>query len=294
MGMRIRTNVTSLVAQRHLNRNNNAVGDSLEKLSSGYRINKSRDDAAGLAVTENMRGKIRGLNQAKRNANDAVSMLQVAEGSMNEIGNILIRMRELTVQASSDTFSDRDRSFLNREYVQLAHEINRISSTAEFNGNKFFVSDPDNPRTEYIIQVGPNNTPVEANQDTLAINLEGLKFTTEDLNIGTEAEIGPKSMHEEGPAREAVAEKLTVIDQALSRMASERATLGSMQSRLDSTVNNLAISVENLNTSMSRIRDVDYAEETANLSQQRILSQSNLSVLSQANQLPEMALALLR
>ena len=294
MGMRIRTNVTSLVAQRHLSNNNKTLGESLERLSSGYRINKSRDDAAGLAVSENMRGKIRGLNQAKRNANDAVSMLQVAEGAMNEMGNILIRMRELTVQASSDTLADRDRSFLNREYVQLANEIDRIAATAEFNENKFFVADSDNPRTEYIIQVGPNNTPIESNQDTLSINLEGLKFTTADLGINTESEIGPKNMDEEGPSRNDIAGKLTTIDDALERVASERATLGSMQSRLDSTINNLSISIENLNTSMSRIRDVDYASETSLLAKQRILSQSNLSVLSQANQLPEMALSLLR
>ena len=294
MGMRIRTNVTSLVAQRHLSNNNKTLGESLERLSSGYRINKSRDDAAGLAVSENMRGKIRGLNQAKRNANDAVSMLQVAEGAMNEMGNIMIRMRELTVQASSDTLGDRDRSFLNREYVQLAHEIDRIAATAEFNENKFFVADDDNPRTEYIIQVGPNNTPVESNQDTLSINLEGLKFTSADLGFNTESEIGPKNMEEEGPSRDDIAAKLTTIDSALERVASERATLGSMQSRLDSTINNLSISVENLNTSMSRIRDVDYANETSLLAKQRILSQSNLSVLSQANQLPEMALSLLR
>lgn len=296
MGIRIRTNVTSLIAQRHLDNNNKILGKSLERLSSGYRINKSGDDAAGLAVTENMRGKIRGLGQAKRNANDAVSMLQVAEGAMNEMGNILVRMRELSVQAASDTFGDRDRAFLNREYTQLANEIDRIASTAEFNENKFFVTDEDNPRTNYIIQVGPNDTLPEANQDTLAINLEGLKFTTKELGIGKENEIGPVDMNnaEDGPDRNTIAEKLTVIDKSLERLASERATIGSLQSRLDSTINNLSISVENLNTSMSRIKDVDYAAETAILTRQKILTQSNLSVLSQANQLPEMALSLLR
>jgi flagellin len=241
-----------------------------------------------------MRGKIRGLNQAKRNANDAVSMLQVAEGAMNEMGNILIRMRELTVQASSDTLGDRDRSFLNREYVQLAHEIDRIAATTEFNENKFFVEDSDNPRTEYVIQVGPNDTPVEANRDTLSINLEGLKFTSEDLGINKGSEIGPENMTEGGPARDEISGKLTVIDGALERLASERATIGSMQSRLDSTINNLSISVENLNTARSRIKDLDYAEETSHLAKQKIISQSALSVLSQANQVPEMALALLR
>ena len=294
MGMRIRTNVTSLIAQRHMTDNNKSLGKSLERLSSGFRINNSRDDAAGLAVSENMRGKIRGLNQAKRNANDAVSMLQVAEGAMNEMGNILIRMRELTVQASSETLGNRDRSFLNREYVQLAHEIDRIAATTEFNENKFFVEDGENPRTQYVIQVGPNDTPVEANRDTLSINLEGLKFTTADLGITTGSEIGPQVMTEEGPARGEISSKLTVIDGALERLASERATIGSMQSRLDSTINNLSISVENLNTARSRIKDLDYAQETSRLAKQQIVSQSALSVLSQANQVPEMALALLR
>lgn len=294
MGMRIRTNVTSLVAQRHLSDNNQGLSKSLERLSSGYRINKSMDDAAGLAVSENMRGKIRGLNQAKRNSNDAVSMLQVAEGAMNEMSNILVRMRELTVQSATDTLGDRDRTFLNREYTQLASEIDRIAATTEFNNNKFFIEDSDQPRSEYIIQVGTNGTDASENKDTLSINLEGLKFTSEDLGLGKESEIGPSSRDGDGPQRSEIAEKLGTIDSALERVASERATLGSLQSRLNSTINNLSISTENLETAMSRIKDVDFAAETANLARQRILSQSNLSVLSQANQLPDMALALLR
>lgn len=293
MGMRIRTNVTSLIAQRHLTNNNRGLGESLERLSSGLRINKSKDDAAGLAVSENMRGKIRGLNQAKRNAGDAVSMLQVAEGAMNEMGNILIRMRELTVQAASDTLGDRDRSFLNREYQQLGNEIDRIASTAEFNGNKFFI-EGENPRDEYVIQVGPNNTTPDQNQDTLSIDLKGLKFTTKDLGIGTGAEIGPVTMTSGAPSRSDIAEKLTTLDNALERIASERGTLGSLQSRVGSTINNLSISIENLATARSRIRDVDFGAETSKLAQQRILTQSTMSVLAQANQTPEMALNLLR
>ena len=296
MGIRIRTNATSLTAQRHLNNNSQVLNKSIERLSSGYRINKSGDDAAGLAVAENMRAEIRGLGQAKRNANDALSMLQVAEGSMSEMGNILVRMRELSVRAASDTFGDRDRAFLNREYVQLAKEIDRIAATTEFNGNKFFVADEDNPRSNYVIQVGLNHTSPEMNQDTLAIELEGLRLTTKDLGIGTEAEIGPHDLEsgDSGPSRDEIAEKLTVLDKSLEKLASERATVGSLQSRLGSTINNLSVSVENLTSSMSRIKDADYAEETATLTRQRILSQSNLSVLSQANQLPEMALNLLR
>ena len=294
MTMRIRTNVHSLVAQRHLGNNNQTLGESLERLSSGYRINKSRDDAAGLAVSETMRGKIRGLNQAKRNSNDAVSMLQVAEGAMNEMSNILVRMRELTVQSATDTLGERDRAFLNKEYVQLAQEIDRIAATTEFNDNKFFALGGDDSRTEYVVQVGTNHSEPESNTDTLSIDLEGLKFTSEELGIGKGAEIGALNVGEQGPSRAEISLKLGTIDDSLGRLASERATLGSMQSRLSSTINNLSISIENLNTANSRIRDVDVAQETANLSKQRILVQSNLSVLSQANQMPDMALTLLR
>ena len=293
MGMRIRTNVTNLITQRHLFNNNKVLSQSLERLASGYRINRSKDDSAGLAISENMRGKIRGLTQAKRNANDAVSMLQVAEGGMNEMGNILVRMRELTVQAATETVGATDRSYLNREYTQLASEIDRIASTTEFNGNKFFVEDADNPRSNYVIQVGTNFSESDENTNTLVVNLEGLKFTSEDLNIGKESEIG-RGADGGDPSHTEIAEKLVTLDEALGRLASERATIGSVQSRLASTVNNLMISVENLNTARSQIIDVDFAEESANLAKQKILTQSNLNVLAQANQLPELALQLLR
>ncbi len=291
MGLRIRTNVQSLVAQRHLTNNTDELSGSLEKLSSGYRINRSKDDAAGLAVSENMRGKVAGLNQARKNANDAVSMMQVAEGAMNEMSNMLIRMRELTVQSATDTLSDRDRGYLNKEYTQLVNELDRIAATAEFNDNKFFsVGD----KTEYVIQVGPNHTTDETNENTISIDLQGLKFTSADLGLGKESEIGPASADDTGPTRDEIAAKLGTIDSALSRVARERSTVGSIQSRLGSTINNLSISMENLNTAKSRIKDVDVAEETATMAKARILVQSNLSVLSQANQMPDMALSLLR
>jgi len=290
MGMRIRTNVPSLTAQRFLTQNTNNLSQSFERLSSGYRINKSSDDAAGLAISENMRGKIRAFNQNKRNANDAVSMVQIAEGGMNEMSNILIRLRELTVQSASDTIGDQERGFLNREYTQLVDEIDRIAMTTEFNGLKMFGEDrPD----QFVIQVGPNGTEPEMNMDTISINLEGLAFTTADLELGKGAEIGPQN-GDDGPSREDIAAKLNPIDNALQRIASERATLGSIQSRLGSAVNNLSVSVENLETAKSRIRDVDFAAETAELTQARILSNSNLAVLTQANAVPEMALQLLR
>lgn len=286
MGMRIRTNVPSLTAQRNLQQNTDNLQKSYDRLSSGYRITKSADDAAGLAVSENIRGEVRGLNQAKRNANDAVSLIQIAEGGMNELGNILVRLRELTVQSSSDTIGDRERGFLNREYTQLVDEIDRISGTVEFNGNKLF---EPGEKSEYVIQVGAHN---ETN-NTLTIGLEGLKFKTEDFGFGKGSEIGP-SGDGETPTRIDIAAKLNTIDTAMDRVAKERATLGSIQSRLGSSVNNLSVTVENLEQAKSRIRDVDFAEETANMTQSRILSQSNVAVLSQANALPEMALSLLR
>jgi len=294
MGMRIRTNVTSLLTQRNVANNTKDLGDSIEKLASGYRINQSKDDSAGLAISENMRAKIRGLNQAKRNANDAVSMIQVAEGGMSETSNILVRMRELAVQASTDTIGDTERSFLNKEYVQLGQEIDRIAATTEFNGNKFFVQDPDNPKTQYTIQVGNNWKDGEVNTNTISMNLEGLKFTAADMGIGNGNEIGPSTIGDTAPSREEIAQKLGVLDNALSRIATERATIGSIQSRLGSTVNNLMTSVENLGSARSRIVDVDFAEETSNLAQRKILSQSSIAVLAQANQTPEMVLSLLR
>ncbi len=292
MGMRIRTNVPAVTAQRFMSDNKEAMGKNLERLSSGYRINKSSDDAAGLAISESLRGKIRGLNQAKRNANDAVSMVQVAEGSMSEMTNILIRLRELAVQAATDTLGEKERGFLNREYTQLTDELDRIGNSTEFNGIKIF--DENNEQEQLVIQVGSNGTTPEMNQDTISISLEGLRFSSAALGLGKENEIGPMSADETGPSRDEIAGRLTTIDDGLSRIANERATLGSVQSRLNSALSNLAINVENMETAKSRIKDVDFAAETADLAQNRILVASSTSVLSQANQAPEQVLQLLR
>jgi flagellin len=290
--MRIRTNVASQIAQRYMEKNNGDMGNSLERLSSGYRINKSADDAAGLAISENLRGQIRGLNVAKRNANDAVSLVQVAEGSMNEMTSILIRMRELTVQSASDTLGEQERSYLNKEYTQLVDEMDRIGNSTEFNGRKIF--DVNNEMTEYVIQIGTRGTAPEANTDTLTINLEGLKFTSETLGFAKESEIGAKATGDAGPSRDEIAAKLETIDNTLSKIAGERATLGAVQNRLGSAISNLGISIESQEAAKSRIKDVDFAQETAQLAQARIMTSSNTSVLTQANQMPEMALSLLR
>ena len=295
MGMRIRTNVASLQAQRYLLENSSKQNDSLEKLASGYRINKSSDDAAGLAISESLRGKIRSLNVAKRNANDGISLIQIAEGSMNEMSNIVLRLRELTAQASSDTLGVDERSYLNREYTQLVQEVDRIGKTAEFNSIKLFDT---GGRDQFVIQVGTGGLKegdtVGKSPDTIAINLKGLKFSMSDLNLGTEDEIGYKEDPSKSPARDDISKKLNTIDDALQRFASERATLGAIQSRLNSALNNLGISAENLSTAKSRIKDVDYAEESTALTQAKVLLASNTAVLAQANQAPEMALQLLR
>lgn len=294
MGMRIRTNVSSLTAQRYMTENNASLATSLERLSSGYRINRSADDAAGLAISESLRGKVRGLGVAQRNANDAVSLVQIAEGGMNEMTNILIRLRELSVQAATDTIGERERGYLNREYTQMVDELDRIALSTEFNGTKIF--DPNGTKSEFIIQVGTNGTDPSLNTDTIKIGLEGLKFNSTSLGLGKNSEIGPKDFTsgDAGPSRDEISAKLGVVDSALDRIASERATLGSIQGRLNTAIGALGSSIENMDSAKSRIKDVDFASETAKMTQNKILLQSNLSVLSQANAMPEQALQLLR
>ena len=210
MGLRIRTNVTSLIAQRQLGNTTQSMGETMEKLSSGYRINKSADDAAGLAISETMTGKIRSMDQAKRNANDGISLIQVAEGGMNEIANILIRMRELATQSASDTIGDLERSYTNKEYTQLVDEIDRIVSTTEFNGlNLLQGGDGNDGVEELVVHVGAGDGTVE-NTDTIAINIEDIKLNATDiLGLGKEEEIGP--LEGDGDFdRQTAADKLTV------------------------------------------------------------------------------------
>lgn len=293
MGLRIKTNAASLNAQRNLSISTSATGESMAKLSSGFRINKSADDAAGLAISETMRGKIRSLDQAKRNANDGVSLVQVAEGSMNEVSNILIRLRELATQAASDTIGNKERSYTNREYVQLVNEIQRISNTTEWNGLPLLSGQEAlGDDSMFTIHIGAGDGQVE-NTDTIRIGVENLKVNVEDLGLGREAEIGPVNPGDEF-TRDMAASKLTVIDNALQTIASNRSFLGAQQSRLGSTINNLGVQIENMKSANSRIRDVDFAEETATLTQNKILQQAGASVLMQANQAPEVALSLLR
>jgi len=240
-----------------------------------------------------MKANIRSLDQAKRNANDGVSLIQIAEGSMNEVSNILVRLRELATQASSDTIGNTERSYTNREYVQLVNEIQRISNTTNFNGIPLLSgSEATGDEGMFTIHVGAGDG-LQENTDTIRIGTESLKINIEEMGLGTESEIGPVNV-DDGFSRETAAAKLTVLDNALEMVSSNRAYLGAQQSRLNSTINNLGVQVENIKSANSRIRDVDFADVTASFTQNRILQQAGASVLAQANSAPEVALALLR
>ncbi len=276
MGLRINTNTASLNAQKNLLGTKLGLDKSLERLSSGYRINRAGDDAAGLAISENLRAQVRGLKQASRNAQDGVSLVQVAEGSLNEISSILIRLRELSVQAASDTIGPVERQFLNVEYDQLVSEIDRIADGTEFNGTQLLSG------TGSILdfQVGTRNDP----------NIDRLSFDASKADANSAAlGVNLTSVADKASAQNT----LSAIDQAIVSVSAMRADFGAIQNRLQSTISNLAVSVENMSAANSRIRDVDVAEETAELTRNNILLNAGTSVLAQANQTAQTALGLL-
>lgn len=276
MGLRINTNTPSLAAQRSLGITNRRMNDNLRKLSSGERITRAGDDAAGLAISENLRAQIRGNRQAKRNANDAISMIQTAEGGLGEISSIIIRLRELAIQAASDTIGDQERGFTDIEFQQLKEEVDRISKSSVFNGTKLL----DGTGGMLEFQVGIFNDPL---LDRLRYDAANANSTLEALGLS-----GESVMTKEGAQT-----TLEKLDDALVHINGVRADLGATQNRLASTINNLAVSDENLSAAKSRIRDVDVASETADLAKNSILVQAGTSVLSQANQAPQMALKLI-
>ena len=299
MGLRIRTNTASVNAQRNLSKSTEAMQGNMTRLSSGYRINKSADDAAGLAISETMKGHIRSLEQARRNANDGISLVQVAEGSYSEVTNIMVRLRELATQAASDTLGNAERTFTNREYNQLVNEIDRITNTTKWNNLPLLqgrdkLTEAAGDDSLFVIHVGAGDGLVE-NTDTITIGVENLKIDVNELGLTNEEgnNIGPAEVGGEF-TRQRAADKLSVIDNALNQMAHNRSYLGAQQSRMTSAVNNLGVQIENLKSANSQIRDVDFAEETAAFTQNRILQQAGMSVLSQANQTPEVVMALLR
>jgi len=276
MGLRINTNIQSLTAQRNLGISNGKQQASLEKLASGTRIARAADDAAGLAISEKMRADIRSLRQDSRNANDGISMVQVAEGGMSEVGNILTRFRELSIQAASDTIGDKERGFINKEFTQLRGEIDRISASTEFNGKKLLQGEGD----KLEIQVGLNNSPENDRFvfDVQKLNTSAKALGVEDLNTMT---------------KEAAQGNLEKIDAAITMLSENRSDVGALQNRLQSSISNINVYDENLSAARSRIYDVDMATETSELTKSNILNQAGVSVLSQANQNSMTALKLL-
>ncbi|MGM9931672.1 flagellin N-terminal helical domain-containing protein [Pradoshia sp.] len=276
--MIINHNIASLNTQNALTKANNAQGKSMEKLSSGLRINKAGDDAAGLSISEKMRGQIRGLNQASRNAQDGISMIQTAEGALNETHSILQRMRELAVQSSNDTNVAADREALDAEYQALAIEVDRISDETEFNQQKLW----DGTTTAVDFQVGANKeqkityTFSNANYATLS-TVNSIAGTVGDLKdkANSQAAIEP-------------------VDVAIATVSKLRSGLGAVQNRLEHTINNLGTISENLTAAESRIRDVDMAKEISEQTKQSILAQASQAMLAQANQQPQNVLQLLR
>ncbi|GJL53156.1 MAG: flagellin [Nitrospirales bacterium] len=274
MALVVNTNVASLNAQRNLETNTNSLNGSVARLSSGLRITRAADDAAGLGISETLRAQIRSINQAARNANDGISLLQIADGGAANVGNLLGRLRELAEQSASGILGSTERSYLDQEFVALRSEIDRISSVTEFNGVKL-LSGADN--NSLSIQIGFRSS---AN-DTLSIQLDDLN--TAQLSLSTT----------NVSTADSALSALGSIDSAISAVASARATIGSLQNRIDAAVQNLAVGGENLTAAESRIRDADIALETSKFVRNQILVQAGTSILAQANTLPQQALALL-
>lgn len=313
MGLRIKTNVESVVAQNRLGESGRKMSESLERLSSGMRINKSADDAAGLAISESLRAKVRALEVSKRNASDATSFLQIAEGGLNETSNILIRMRELTSQAATDTIGNRERQYIDKEFQELRQEVYRIIDSTEFNGAK--IIDLENEMKAKTIMVGSSNRGADAmgnvpeidpdnDTDFLKIDVTDVGRLRDALNAIVSRDKDDRSIAvvpedlEEGGAQDlgptGTSEIFERIDTALNAIADYRGTLGSVGSRLQSTITNAEVSSENIMAAQSRIRDVDYASEMSKFTGARILMQAGASVLMQANSQADLALTLLR
>ena len=277
MGLRINTNVSSLNAQRNLGKTRLAQQKTLEQLSSGQRINRAGDDAAGLAISENLKAQIRGLGQAERNTQDGTSLVQIAEGGLSEISNILIRLRELAVQAASDTIGATERKFLNVEFEQLVAETDRIANSTEFNRVPLL----NGTGAVFDIQIGTRNDPLS---DRLTFDASSADVNVAALGLNL-ASVADKISSQNS---------LASIDQAIVSVSGIRADFGALQNRLQSTANNIQVSIENLSAANSRVRDADIASATAELTKNNILMQAGTSVLAQANQSSTSALTLIQ
>jgi len=305
MGLRIQTNMQAMSAQRNLVTSTESNNQSMERLASGYRINKAADDAAGLAISEKLKADIRGLNMARRNASDGVSLVQTAEGGLNEVGNILSRLRELAVQSSSDTIGNTERGFLNKEYTALKDEIDRITNATEYNGTRLLVGNQESLDSSLVNRSNPYPLEIQVGKDyfttvddkgqsnpvnVIRIDLQNLNTNTDSngLNLGRSTEDGGTRVD----SKEGAQQSIGTLDAAIQKVADYRSYLGAIQSRLGSTINNLSVQTENFAAANSRIRDTDFADESARLTQSNILKQAGVAVLSQANQSPQAALLL--
>jgi len=275
MGLRIATNVPSLATQRNIQNTGEEASKSYARLSSGNRITKSGDDAAGLSISNKLEASVRGMKMAQRNANDGISFVQTAEGGINEVSNILIRLRELSVQAASDTVGDAERGFLNKEVQSLKSEVDRISKVTNYNGTNLLSGEGKVLTFQVGHEAGEMNRiefdPTKTNVSTSALGVSGVNLSSKDGAL----------------------DALGSLDEAIKRVNENRSELGAMQNRLHSTSNSLGISIENLADARSRIMDTDIAAETSNLAKNNILQQAGISVLAQANAAPNSALKLL-
>jgi flagellin len=284
MGLIINTNIPSLIAQRNLRQNTNDLNKSLERLASGYKINRAADDAAGLSISENLRGQIRGTEKAVGNAQDGVNILQIAESALSVIGENLQRIRELTVQAANDTNSSTEREAIAFEVQARLDDIDRIANTTK--GNNVFILDGSS--SQFRLQVGANG---DETSNTINIGTVFQRSTASALGFSTGITISAGGAYADGTA---CRQFLDEIDSAITNVFGRRSALGAYQNRLESTIQSLSVTIENLRASESRIRNVDIASETAILTKNQILQQASTAILAQANQTPALAMQLLK
>ena len=273
MALTVNTNTAAINALTNFQHTNRALSSSFQKISSGLRITKAADDAAGLAVAENLDSQTRSLRQARRNTNDGISVIQTTEGATNEVANIVKRMRELAVEASSETLNSTERSYIQTEFTALKSEVNRIAQVTEFNGIKLTNTD-----VSIAVQVGVHNT----SNDRISINT--IRMTVADLGITTNVQLSTATQAQDA---------LIHFDSAVDTLNTHRASLGSVQNRLSSALNNLEVYTENLESAQSQIRDADFAHETAEMAKYQIMAQAGTAVLAQANQINQGAVRLL-
>ena len=287
MPQTINTNLVSLNAQRNLSGSQSSLATSMQRLSSGLRVNSAKDDAAGLAIAERMNAQVRGMNVAVRNANDAISLSQTADGALGKVGDLFQRMRELAVQSANGTNTAQDRVSLNQEFVQLSQEATRTLGGTQFNGQSILATTNDS-----VFQIGANNNTAI---DQISVSAFDWTSKTDITNVLGNAVITGTAVPTVQITSATTAQgALDTIDKAIDAVNSQRATFGAVQNRFENVVSTLMVGTENQNAARSRIMDADYASETANLSRASILQQAGNAMVAQANQLPQQVLALLR